>query len=266
MCDIEARDQLFNELSELPPPLFGRLLFNLKVRRNLIAGPNVPQSERTNGLLEWAENEAAGGCGLDEVRRALDLVIRSLRNRTQNRVGLTENNSLLEKSENGFKIWSICDESWIDLEDTVPEILEHQITPLASDIQYVREFKRVHTACDRLYPLYTTLYYSIILCRDAKEGDEYKRRTSFHLERCRATCDKIVNEIRQLSVASSIEAVSVLLLIPICNPAIAQGLTTGTNNICFDNIISLTELLHRLLLNALQTMDRLLEEYLTSAA
>jgi hypothetical protein len=72
-----ARDQLFKELSELPPPLFGRVLFNLRVRRELIVASNAPQAERTNSLLEWAENEAVGGCGLDEVRRALDLARRN---------------------------------------------------------------------------------------------------------------------------------------------------------------------------------------------
>ncbi|MBD1872759.1 HEAT repeat domain-containing protein [Nodosilinea sp. FACHB-131] len=55
------RAQLFDDLSNLPPAIFERLLFALKPPGGLIPGDTAPQMNRVKALLDWAEGSSGRG-------------------------------------------------------------------------------------------------------------------------------------------------------------------------------------------------------------
>jgi len=63
-------DELLDTLERITPAQFAKLVFKLKVPKNLMPGADKPQTERAIALLSWAE--APGGCGPKKIKQALD--------------------------------------------------------------------------------------------------------------------------------------------------------------------------------------------------
>jgi hypothetical protein len=63
-------DELLDTLERIIPAQFARLVFKLKVPKNLMPSENKEPTLRAIALLEWAE--APGGCGLEKIKHTLE--------------------------------------------------------------------------------------------------------------------------------------------------------------------------------------------------
>lgn len=68
------RTELLDILLEITPVQFNLLVTYIKVKGGHLPGKDASQSDRAVALIEYAE--APGGCGLDQIKHALDRVIK----------------------------------------------------------------------------------------------------------------------------------------------------------------------------------------------
>lgn len=68
-----SRKELINTLSKILPSQWELLMTHLNVPHHFMPGANNPQAGKVAGLIQWAESP--GGCGLEEIAKALKDVL-----------------------------------------------------------------------------------------------------------------------------------------------------------------------------------------------
>lgn len=78
--DLATRNQLFNDLTQLPLPQFEQFLFSLSVPPGMMSSRDAPQGKRVSEFLDWVDAPSST-YDLDQLERLLKEYIESLRER-----------------------------------------------------------------------------------------------------------------------------------------------------------------------------------------
>ena len=268
MClSPEERSELFITLNTIVLNQFNHLIFTLNPPPGVVPPAIASQSDRAFALLGWAQ--ATGGCGLLQVQMHLATVLSSNISIVQRATHASLSKSLIQvaSEDEAIAVWNIATKHWhnlpLSLLDGLEKILGRQ---KSLNLQYVRDWKRIHTLAEKLYPRYTKLHHCMILCfkmtelRNLSGADRYRDIATSHFEAFRPEVITFGNSLRELSI-KRITPVTTLRTIPVCSSAISQSLGGLPNSPIFQNGILLTERISKVLLDALHIADQVLELY-----
>mgnify|MGYP007080187030 CR=1 FL=1 len=268
MClSTEERAELFTTLNTMVPNQLNHLIFTLNPPPGSVPPAIAAQSDRVYALLSWAE--AIGGCGLPQVQMYLATVLRDHISTVQQETHSSLSKSLIQAASNdeAITVWDISTKRW----HSFPPGLLASFRKVSGrqkslKLQYVRDWKRVHTLAEKLYPRYAKLHNCMSLCRKMTEiqrsndADRYRDIATSHFEAFEPEVTAFADSLRELSIRQ-IAPIGVLRTLPICSSAINQSLGGLPNTPIFHNGILLTERISKILLDALHMADQVLELY-----